>query len=268
MIKVYETKFRDRCKELIKEEHEELKREENRTASRLWKTSSYDFPEGMYHLFRDYLDRKAARSEKITFFDVGAAEGCYSCSVVEKFAKAKIIAFEPERPRAEIYIENIEQYMTDFNRNPEDIDISLHEVVVSDGVKNIVNMRHYVCPKTGGGAGSSSTIQYDRQNRISLDIPYEAVSLNSYIDQVDEVDIIKIDVEGGELAVLRSAGKFMDKFKPGLFLEVHGHEQNGSITIDQVKEIIETYESNYNIKLLETHPGPDLHYYLITPRKD
>ena len=268
MINIYKSKFRDSCKELIKEESEELKREENRKASILWKASPHDFPEAMYQLFRAYLDRKSTKIEKITFFDVGAAEGCYSCSVIEKFAKAKIIAFEPERPRNEICVENIGQYMTDFSRNVEDIDISLHEVVVADGIKDIVKMRHYVCPKTGGGAGSSSTIKYDRENRIALDIPYEAVSLDSFIDKVEEVDVIKIDVEGGELSVLRGAKEFMDKFKPGIFLEVHGHKQNGAVTIEQVKEIIETYESNYNIKLIESHPAPQLHYYLITPQHD
>jgi hypothetical protein len=47
--------------------------------------------------------------------------------------------------------------------------------------------------------------------------------LDDYWNQIDrEVKLIKIDVEGAELEVLRGAEKLLKRWKPKLLIEVHG----------------------------------------------
>jgi hypothetical protein len=86
--------------------------------------------------------------------------------------------------------------------------------------------------------------------------------------------MIKIDVEGAELKVLTGSKKFIEKFKPLIFLEIHGATQNGSISISQVEDIFDTYNVDYDLKLIKSIPcfepedanqPPFLEYYLCVP---
>ncbi len=267
MLKLHKSKFRDQYNELFSQESVELKKEENRNASKSWVNKDNSFPELMYTVFIELLKRKSEIQDNIVFFDVGAAEGCYSCSVVEYFEKCSIVSFEPELPRLEVFMENLSSYIKKFNREPDNFNIQIHEKLVTDGAAETLTMRHFVCPNTGGGAGSSSIVKFDRPNRIAIDVEYEATKLDDFIDTYENVDIVKIDVEGAEIQVLKGAKRFFNKFRPVGFLEIHSAPQNGSVTIEDVKKIVDTYDVDYELKCIETHPAPQLSYYIMKPKK-
>ena len=268
MLKLHESKFRDLYAEKITKESIELIKKESRTASKTWIDESNKFPEKMYFVFDRFLKRKSEIQDEMVFFDVGAAEGCYSCGIIKYFQKGTIVSFEPELPRSEVFMENLRNYMDRFDRKQDNFDIQIYEKLVTSGEEETMAMRHFVCPNTGGGAGSSSVIKFDRPNRICVDVEYESVKLDDFVDDYERVDIIKIDVEGAEVEVLKGARQFFNKFKPIVFLEIHSSPQNGSITLEQVKEIIDTYDIQYEFNCIETHPAPQLSYYLMKPKNE
>lgn len=267
MIKLHKSKFRDSYTEKITKESIELIKQEARTASKTWSPENNSFPEKMYFVFNRLLEKRSETQDEIVFFDVGAAEGCYSCGIVKNFQKGTIVSFEPELPRLEIFMQNLTNYMDRFDRKQDNFDIQIYEKLVTSGESGTMTMRHFICPNTGGGAGSSSVIKFDRPNRICVDVEYESVKLDDFVDHYERVDIIKIDVEGAEVEVLKGARQFFNKFKPIVFLEIHSSPQNGSITLEQVKEIFDTYDMQYEFVCIEIHPAPQLSYYLVKPKK-
>ena len=266
MIKVINSKFRDEYESNFPLGSLELKKSENRESSKRWKNNI--FPEKMFLVFQRFLERKAKIQNHFTFIDVGAAEGCYSCNVLRVFNKCSVLAFEPEKPRLEVMLENVRDYCSKYDLDENNFDFEIHEKIVSDGTEEILYLRHYVDPTTGGGAGSSTLVKKDRYLRNSIDVKYEAVCLDDFVDYYKKVDAIKIDVEGAELLVIKGATKFLNKLKPLIFLEVHGGENFGTVTLEDVKSEFKKIGVNYNFLLIEEHKNLKLFYYLAAPSKD
>jgi FkbM family methyltransferase len=266
MIKIINSKNYKKYWDNFPKDTVELKMNENRQASMNWINNS--FPEKMFFVFNKFLENFKQKSNKITFFDVGAAEGCYSCQIIKHFESADIVSFEPEIPRLDVMIENIDYYFDNYSKNKDNFDIKIYQKLVSDGRKESEVLRHWIHPSHGGGAGSSSMIKSDRPNRKSIDVEFDCVSLNDYANEFEAVDVIKIDVEGAELSVLEGSDRFLDTFKPVIFLEVHSHPQNGSVTIENAMSILDNLETKYNFKLIEKHTHAGLGYYLLFPNKE
>ena len=244
------------------EEQIKLKKEENRSASSHW--MEWDqMPEKMYRIFVKYVQKKAESQNHIVFFDIGAAEGCYTYPIRMYFDSFHIVAFEPEDERFEVFLENISPLVKD--KNERKCSIELIQKLVTDGSSETETLRHYSCIHTGGGAGSSRIHKADRPNREHYDVRYEAVSLNDFTDKYTKVDAIKIDVEGAECLVLNGANKFLEKHRPVIFLEIHSHPDNGGVTLEDVKQSMEKVRVNYSYNEIETHRGPQLSYYLLKP---
>ena len=219
------------------------------------------FPEKMLITFRSLLSQHASTYDELCFFDVGAAEGCYTCEALKHHDKVTVFSFEPEIPRMEVLQENILKVAKDNNKEKKKVNVNLYQLLVGDGKEKTQLLRLYEAPETGGGGGSSTTILFERHDRKSIDIPCKTVSLNDFVDKCSKVDVIKIDVEGAELNVLNGAEKFLEKFKPFIFLEVHNGCQFGSVTIKQVKKIVKKCNIDYQYKLIEKHGS--LEYYLL-----
>jgi len=115
MITIHESKFRQEYASHFDDNMHSIEKriEDSRTASERWKSGQ--FPEKMYHVFREYLERHRTTSPSITFVDVGAAEGCYTCSVIEHYEKFNILSFEPELTRLNVYEENLNYYLEHYH---------------------------------------------------------------------------------------------------------------------------------------------------------
>jgi len=257
--------FDDENKTIFSEAQKKLKIQEFREASK-WLHDPAHVPELMYHMFFDYLHAASKNQNDIVFFDVGAAEGCYTHAITKYFDKFKIVAFEPESERLDVFEENLFSMLGDLARpgNPN-FSIEVHQKLVTDGANKTETLRHYVCQTTGGGAGSSRIHKADRPNRDAYDIKYETTTLDDFVDSFDKVDSIKIDVEGAEVLVLNGAKKFINKFKPIIFLEVHSDPDNGNITKDDVINSLQDIRVPYNMTLLEDIPDDMLSYWFLAP---
>lgn len=59
--------------------------------------------------------------------------------------------------------------------------------------------------------------------------PVSAVSLDTTIDRAVRPNVMKIDVEGGAAGVLRGARRILDEAGPGVYIELHGPEEQAAV---------------------------------------
>lgn len=136
----------------------------------------------------DELSRKGG-----TCLDVGANVGFYTCLMGLRVGRGgSVHAFEPE-PR------NVERIRTNVALNDLEETVRIHEHAVSDRAGRSVFHRH---DEVHSGWGS-----LERHPRHREELQVEAVTLDGFLgeEEIDEVDLLKIDVEGSELRVLRGA---------------------------------------------------------------
>jgi len=132
-------------------------------------------------------------------FDIGANIGIYSL-LFSRCAK-QVYAFEP-LPRNLSY---------------------LYRMMKINQTKNVIIVP---CAVTDmGGLSWFQEAESNAEGRLKSDgtQPVPVVSLDSFIKSSNvHPDLLKIDVEGAELSVLKGAEKFISKFKPIILLEIHG----------------------------------------------
>jgi len=140
---------------------------------------------------------------KKCFLDVGALYGVFSMAFLTRNPDARVISFEPSTHCRSI----IERHIKINKLNgwhPEFMALG-HET------KNVSMMEEWHHFVVHGASGASKSMEVPM---TKLD---DYVKYNSIIP-----DIIKIDVEGYEQNVLLGASEVIEKFKPVIFLELHG----------------------------------------------
>lgn len=213
-----------------------------------WKENFLGFPENMLFCYILFLRDRKKEKNNITFFDIGAAEGIYTYQTLKEFDEGKIFCFEPEQERYKVLAKNILEYL---ENNKKDIDINVIQKIVNDGIEKKEFLRHYEDINTGEGSASSSIIVSHHLNTKIIEVEYEAICLDDFL-YLDFVDVVKIDVEGAEIKVLNGGIKFLQKFKPIIFLEIHKDPMYGGITLDMVKEFFNINNFNYKINDIES----------------
>ena len=141
------------------------------------------------------------------FLDVGAYFGWYSLVVASEKAGATVHAFEPV-PASGARLEE--------NRRLNVIgNVTLHRAAVGaeEGTAEIE-----LPPASNGGSAHLSS--------ASGDAPREKVRVTTLDSVVEEeelarVDVVKIDVEGAEVEVLRGARRMLERFRPELVMELN-----------------------------------------------
>lgn len=142
-------------------------------------------------------------------FDIGSWRGFFS-GVMALAGASKVYAFEP-------LPENIAQLKKMIALNPA-LPISLIEAAVTD---HLCTLEFLIMPQTSMGKLARSPFQVENTQGKSTFV--RAVSLDALIaaGEAQPPSIIKIDVEGAELMVLRGSKKLLAEYKPKLFMEIH-----------------------------------------------
>lgn len=146
------------------------------------------------------------------FVDVGANIGLYSLAAARLVGEAgRVVAFEPSpRERATLF-DNLAR-----NR--------LARVVVDEralgAVENARAVLH-LADDQHGGQNTLGSVVYDNV-RLVADAEVEVTTLDSALSGhgLEEVRVIKIDVEGAEFAVLSGARETLGRLRPVLMLEL------------------------------------------------
>ena len=155
-----------------------------------------------------------------TFVDVGANIGAYSLLAASKIKSGKIYAFEPSVQVLSCLEENIR-----LN--------NLANIFVIDKVVSDVNGYE---PFIFGKHCETDHISTNKASRVAKLLP--SITLDNFFDnqKITKLDLLKIDVEGAELKVLRGLRRHLENGKVKLILfEVNNRSRDfGSTALDLI----------------------------------
>lgn len=144
-----------------------------------------------------------------TFYDIGANVGTYTCFAASKLGPGQTVAFEPE-PRN---VARLQQNL-DLNR----LDAEILEVALTDTDGTV----HLELSGDEVGEGEHAIAASGGENTITVD----AARGDSVIDDrgLRPPTVLKIDVEGAELDVLRGMRETLREHCRLVYVEVHVDE--------------------------------------------
>jgi FkbM family methyltransferase len=212
-----------------------------------------------------YLQHGIKIKECATIFDVGANIGLFSLYIKEKFQTSKLYAFEPAPATYAVL---------DLNMKKLSKDIKTYNFGLSD---TNAPQTFYYYPGYSVISGCYADQQRDADiivsgmmatnknndkpekisrlvnNRLSKKIAYQCqmITLSSVIknEQIMKIDLLKIDVEGAELAVLHGISQNDWEKINQIVMEVHNKEDLNIITeILTSKNFLLHIESDKNLK--------------------
>jgi FkbM family methyltransferase len=141
-------------------------------------------------------------------FDVGANRGDITEKYLELFPAATIHGFEPFPGTFDVFRERFEN-----NRS-----VHCHSLAVSDServtqlyVNRNVDTNSLLKPKE---AGLSSDVLVE--NKSIIDIRTTTLDLFCSQNKIDRIDILKLDIQGGELGALKGAEQLLKENRVGL----------------------------------------------------
>jgi len=140
-------------------------------------------------------------SEK-TFVDVGVSTGWFSCAVAAR--GTPVFGFEPLPNSYRRCIENLEL---------NDLTMTLVNAAVSDFIGTASFQYNSRLPLTSG----ASLLKNIGGNRASMEV--DVVRLDDF--DIPSIGVMKVDVEGNEMAVLRGAKQTIAKHRPHMVLEAN-----------------------------------------------
>jgi FkbM family methyltransferase len=137
----------------------------------------------------------SVKGECDTVIDIGANAGLFAYFIKKKFPRARIYLFEPSADLKEVIAEN----MRDF----EDWRLTEKAVTDTDGFCDFfVNPRNQ---QTNSLNGEITSVFSGKGDLVKKKIP--SVTLDAFVrgEGLEKIDVIKLDVQGAELQVLKKA---------------------------------------------------------------
>ena len=163
-----------------------------------------------------------------TVFDIGAHVGYYTVLASRLVSSAgSVHCFEP-MPHL-------------FERLEANVSLNFHENVImnnkalssEEGVLSLY-------PANTNNSGNSSIIQRTDTDTVPLKV--DATTIDAYVTKnyIEQIDLIKIDVEGAELYVLQGGIQTLQKYRPDVICEVFPEllYKAGS-SVEQLRELFE-----------------------------
>ena len=198
------------------------------------------------NLFLDFFDEE----QLLTIFDVGTYDGKDSLEFKKLFSKSIIYSFEADKRSVDVF----NKVVTDTE------DINLIETALSDVDGQIdwyasdsETRRHYEFED--GWSASSSIKKPDNHLNIFKDISFNSDSkvnskrLDTWMSEnkdIDNIDIMWVDVNGGENEFINGALKTLRNKVRYLYIEFNGVEDKtlyeGCPTADDIKEKLGCFE--------------------------
>jgi FkbM family methyltransferase len=168
-------------------------------------------------------------AEGAVFFDVGAHVGYDSLKAARLVGeRGRVVAFEPNPNTVMLLRSNIEASHAH--------NVIVQPIACTDSEQSLTLFDS----TPGGNSGSSSLSQ---ANAGALTRPY-TVRGRPIDDVVSElglarVDVLKADVEGAELMVLRGAAQTLRRFHPKLILEVAPRQLNNmNVSVEELEAFV------------------------------
>jgi len=162
---------------------------------------------------------KLSKTAKVVF-DVGANTGLYSLFSALQSTTSYIYAFEPIK-------RNVDKLLYNANINQmKNIQVVEAAVSSEDGTTTIYQ------PATDVSTTSTLDADVAQSRELNLNpVEVKTLRLDSFIDehQIEQVDLIKIDVEGFEVPVFESMQSVLKKMRPTILAEIRIEEHGQKI---------------------------------------
>jgi len=205
-----------------------------------------------------FMAKKFCRKDKIVL-DIGANVGLYTNSF-SPCAK-KVIALEPI---------------------PESVQILKH-IIKKFELSNVEVLEKAVSDTTGIGKmyipviGSKENLYRASIHRNKEEV-YSAVQVslttidNEFFEFADEINFIKCDIEGHELACIKGSRKLLNKSKPTWMIEVSGNPDRDGTNAMELLKLMSSYGyiifKNRLGRLIERKKGDsEINYFFIHENK-
>jgi FkbM family methyltransferase len=180
--------------------------------------------------------------------DIGANTGIFSMIAQNNNPHATVIAVEPVPINFNVLTENIKK--NKFNIYTEKIALSN-----TDGLAKMFMLKdrlNYMTSVNDDRYANAPHVKGDYEV-VEIEVPVKPFSYLTDKYQLDSIDLIKIDVEGHEIAVINAMLPYLKKHKPILLIEVIGDEN--AIILDTLFK-----EMNYKyISIDERHTSKAVH---------
>lgn len=169
-------------------------------------------------------------AEGKTVIDIGANVGNVSLEAAQKVGSHGVIhAFEPDPNNYERLMRNLE--LNDF-----------HNIIPNNLGLGHQAGEYIMATVAEGNQGMNRIVTKTGENHDLVQV--QIGTLDSYVEehQLNEVSLIKIDVEGFEFEVLKGGVQTLEKFRPTLFIELDDNNlvEQGSSAV----ELIQFLEKN------------------------
>lgn len=190
-------------------------------------SSNIDLPILIEEIFKEEIYKFETDKQKPIIVDCGSNIGISVLYFKKQFPNAKITAFEPDPDNFQLLQQNIKQN----NLN----NIEAHNVAVSDQIGDIDLF--FESDKSSTLGNTTTNTWGDRPGFNKITVP--SVKLSDYIKDQD-IDYLKLDVEGAERKVFEDISKHLPHIKE-LGFEFHhtnteGNEANYNSILDLLKE--------------------------------
>lgn len=166
-----------------------------------------DFIQTFLHFTRNFFEERELEivkrylPESAVILDIGANIGNHSLYWATQCNSAKIYAFEPIPDTFNILKRNVEL-------NFQSERIKLFNIGLSDA-KSRAEIDRFISYNTG-----ETSIKKSHNGPLLVD------KLDNIDIEENRIDLIKIDVEGHEIFILRGAIETIKKYKPVIFIEI------------------------------------------------
>jgi FkbM family methyltransferase len=197
-------------------------------------------------MFTDLLD------DAEVVFDIGAHVGFYTMIAAEKLnTSGRVYSFEADPAIFRYLKSNVE--INDY----QNVIANKLAVASKSGTASFYSSRRY-----HGGTGSLIQNTESHQEPIIV----RTVSLDDYVKgaNLDRLDLIKIDVEGAELDVLKGAIETLKRLKPRIICEVGLPGRSGQDAVNRALIELEQFASicEYSAEIIAHYHG--LPHVLLT----
>jgi FkbM family methyltransferase len=165
--------------------------------------------------------------------DIGANNGDYSLEIL-KSTNAQVIAFEPLPTAFDLLKKNLLEFATRIQFEHMGVGAKEEELVINYN------------PNATSHASFSREVEeisyLDNQHKISVPV----VSLDWYFEKykIQEVDLVKIDVEGFESEVFKGAVKVFSQIRPRFIqMEFNWHQLFRNATLNSFAQQLTGYDT-------------------------
>lgn len=166
-------------------------------------------------------------------WDIGANIGFYSLIAARLVGHGEVVAFEPLPANLDAIRRNV---ALNSVANVRLVGVALGD---TEGTADLQTHSQQTWAKLDTSADTGFQQELEVTGRVSVQVS----TIDRQLEMLPVPDLVKIDIEGAEVAALRGASRLLTTHRPSVICELHG--TNGAVS-----ELLESH--GYSLRTIET----------------